>query len=64
MVKLKSLPSVYYVAHLINHLSTVSIGSLYSTLKVVAKPLDINQKRLPFKTMKVSTNKNNLMTIP
>ena len=31
MVKLKSLPSVYFVAHLINHLSTVSIGSLYES---------------------------------
>ena len=40
----KSLPSVYFVAHLVNYLSTVSIGSLYSTLKVVTKPLDINQK--------------------
>ena len=60
----KSLPSVYFVAHLINHLSTVSIGSLYSTLKVVIKPLDINQKRLPFKTTKVSTNEINLMAMP
>ena len=45
MVKSKSLPSVYFVVSLINHLSTVSIGSLYSTLKVVTKPLDINQKK-------------------
>ena len=42
MIKLKSLPSVYFVAHLINQLSTVSIDSLYSTLKVVMKLLDIN----------------------
>ena len=42
MVKLKSLLSVYFIAQLINHLSTVSIDSSYSTLKVVTKPLDIN----------------------
>ena len=52
MVKSKSLPSVYFVAHLINHLSTVSIGSLYSTLKVVTKPLDINQKKAAFQDNK------------
>ena len=52
MVKLKSLPSVYFVAHLNNHLSTVSIGSLYSTLKVVTKPLGINQKKTIFKDNK------------
>ena len=57
MVKLKSLPLVYFVAHLINYLSTVSIDSLYDTLKVVKKPFDINFKRLPFKTIKVSAHK-------
>ena len=31
----------------------MSIGSLYSTLKVVTKALDINQKRLPFKTITI-----------
>ena len=49
MVKLKSLPSVYFVAQLINRLSTVSIDSLYSTLKVVTELLDKNKKRLSFK---------------
>ena len=29
MAKLKSLPSVYFVTHLINHLSTVLIDTLY-----------------------------------
>ena len=52
MVKSKSLLSVYFVAHLINHLSTVSIRSLYSTLKVVTKPLDINQNKLIFYYLK------------
>ena len=52
MVKSKSLPSGYFVAHLINHLSTVSIGPLYSTLKVVTKPLDINQKKTDFQDNK------------
>ena len=47
-MKSKSLPSVYFVVSLINHLLTVSIGSLYSTLKVVTKPLDINQKKTTF----------------
>ena len=42
LVKLKSLPSVYFVASLINHLLTVSIDSLYSTLKVITKHFDIN----------------------
>ena len=64
MVKLKSLPLVYLVACLINHLSTVSVDSLCSTLKGVTKPFDINQKRLPFKTIKVSANKINLIGIP
>ena len=48
MAKLKSLLSVYLVGRLINHLSTVSMDSLYSTLKVGTKPFDINQKRLCF----------------
>ena len=52
MVKSKSLPSVYFVVSLINHLSTVSIGSLYSTLKVVTKPLDVNQKKAAFQDNK------------
>ena len=52
MVKSKSLPSVYFVVSLINHLSTVSIGSLYSTLKVVTKPLDVNQKKIAFQVNK------------
>ena len=52
MEKLKSLRSVYFVVSLINHLSTVSIGSLYSTLKVVTKPLDINQKKAAFQDNK------------
>ena len=62
--KLKSLPSVYFVACLTNHLSTVSIDSSYSMLKVISKPFDINQKRLPFKTIKVGTNSINLIGIP
>ena len=62
MVKSKSLPSVYFVVSLINHLSTVSIGSLYSTLKVVTKPLDINQKKIAFQD-DISANKINLMCI-
>ena len=53
MVKLKSLPSVYFVARLIYLLSTVSMDSLYSNLKVITKPFDINQKRLPFKIKKL-----------
>ena len=53
MVKSKSLPSVYFVVSLINHLSTVSIGSLYSTLKVVMKPLDVNQKKAAFQDNKI-----------
>ena len=61
MVKSKSLLSVYFLVSLINHLSTVFILSLYSILKVVTRPLDINQ---PFKTIKVSANKINLMGIP
>ena len=54
MVKLKSksLPSAYFVISLINHLSTVYIGSLYSSLKVVMKPLDINQKKTAFQDNK------------
>ena len=52
MVKSKSLLSVYFVVSLMNHLSTVSIGSLYSTLKVVMKPLDINQKKTAFQDNK------------
>ena len=64
MVKSISLLSVYFVVSLINHLSTVSIGSLYSTLKVVTKPLDINQKKIAFKTVNVSADKINLMGIP
>ena len=52
MVKSKLLPSVYFVISLINHQSTVSIGSLYSTLKVVTKPLDINQKKTDFQDNK------------
>ena len=63
MVKSKSLPSVCFVVSLINYLSTVSTGSLYSTSKVVTKPLDINQKKTAFKTIKVSTNKINLIGI-
>ena len=59
MVKLKSLPSVYFVVSLINHLSTVSIGSLCSTLKVVTMPLDVNQKKIA----KISANIINLMGI-
>ena len=51
-LKLKSLPSAYFVISLINHLSTVSIGSLYSSLKVVMKPLDINQKKTAFQDNK------------
>ena len=61
MVKWKSLPSVYFVDRLINHLSTVSKDSSYSTLKAVTRPFDINQ---PFRTIEVSTNKMNLMGIP
>ena len=41
-MKSKSLPSVYFVVSLINHLPTVSITSLYSTVKVATKPLNIN----------------------
>ena len=59
-MKSKSLPSVYFVARLINHLSTVSIDSLQSTLKV---PFDNTQKNLPFKTIKVNASKNNLTMI-
>ena len=50
--EIKSLLSVYFVVSLINHLSTVSIGSLYSTLKVVTKPLDINHKKAAFQDNK------------
>ena len=42
----------------------MSVGSLYSTLKVVTKPLDINQKKAAFQDDKVSANKINLMGIP
>ena len=52
MVKSKSLPTVHFVVSLINHLSTVSIGSLYSTLKVLTKSLDINQKKTAFQDNK------------
>ena len=52
IVKSKSLPSVYFVVSLINHVSTVFIGSLYNTLKVVTKPLDINQKKTAFQDNK------------
>ena len=34
--------SLLYCPRLISHLAIVSIDSLYSTLKVVTKPLDIN----------------------
>ena len=64
MVKSKPLPSLYFAVHLINHLSTVSIDSFYSTLNVITKPFDKIRERLPFKTIKVSTNKINLMGIP
>ena len=40
------------IATLECYVSTVSIGSLYSTLKVVAKPLDINQKKAAFQDNK------------
>ena len=65
MLKLKSdsLPSVYCVSCLINHLLTVSKDSLYGTLKVVTKPFDKNKKRLPSNTVKVSINKINLMYV-
>ena len=59
MAKLKSLPSVYFAAHLINHLSSVYLDSLYSILKVVMKPFDINQKRAAFQNNKFNTNKTN-----
>ena len=52
MVKLKPLPSLYFVARLINHLSTVSIDSFYSTLKVITKPFDINQRKAAFQDNK------------
>ena len=52
MVKSKSLRSFYFVVSLINHLSTVSIGSLYNILKVITKPLDINQKKTAFQDNK------------
>ena len=48
MVKLKSLPPMYFVVSLINHLLTVFIDSLYSTLKMVTKPFDIYQKKATF----------------
>ena len=47
-MKLKSLLSIYFVASLINHLLTVFIDSLYSTLKMVTKPYDIYQKKATF----------------
>ena len=52
MVKFKPLLSLYFVASLINHLSTVSIDSFYSTLKVVTKPFDINQRKTAFQDNK------------
>ena len=52
MVKSKLLPSIYFVTCLINHLSTVSIDALYSTLKVVIKPFDTNQRMAVFQDNK------------
>ena len=52
MVKLKPLPSLYFVARLINYPSTVSIDSFYSTLKVVTKPFDINLRKAAFQDNK------------
>lgn len=40
--EIETIPSVCFVPHLINYLSTVSIDSFYSTLKVVTKPFNIN----------------------
>ena len=48
MMKLKLLPSVFFVARSINYLSTVSIDFLCSTSRVVTKSFDINQKRAIF----------------
>ena len=43
---------VIIVANLTNYLSTVSIDSLYSTLKVISKPFDINEKKAAFQDNK------------
>ena len=50
--KIETMVSLYFVAHLINHLSTVSIDSFYSTLNVVMKPFDINQRKAAFQDNK------------
>ena len=42
------------VASLINHLSTVSIDPLYSTLKVIMKPFNTNQKQTIFQDNKLT----------
>ena len=55
MAKFKVLPSHYFVADLINHLSTVSTDCLHSTLKVEIKPVDIKQEKAALKT--ISANK-------
>ena len=52
MLKLKLLPSVYFLAHLINHLLAVSVDSLYSTLKLIKKQFNINQKKAAFQDNK------------
>ena len=49
--------SLCFVGGLIDALSTVSVDSLYSTLKVVMRPIDTEHKKAAFKTMKISTNK-------
>ena len=55
MVKLKPLLLLYFVACLIRtitYVSIVSIDSFYSTLKVLMKQFDINQRKAAFQDNK------------
>ena len=52
MVKLKLFSSLYFVARFTNHLLTVSIGSLCSTLKNDNEAIDVNQKKAIFQDNK------------
>ena len=50
MAKLKPFPSLYFVAHIINHSSR---DSLLYTLKVAMKSSDINQEKATFQDNKI-----------
>ena len=50
--KIKTIVSLYVITCLNNHLSTESIGSFYSSLHVVTKPFNKNQRKAAFQDNK------------